>query len=59
MIWLTDAQTNGKVAINPTYVVAVFTAPEGPMAGKTIISLTNGQIAVSESDLDVIGLLKE
>jgi hypothetical protein len=58
MIWVTDANNNSKVAINPTYVVAIFTAQEGPLQGKTVISLTNGQIAVSEDDLTIVGMLQ-
>ena len=28
MIWVTDTVNNVKVAINPQYLVAVFTAPD-------------------------------
>lgn len=54
LIWLTDGMTDRKVAINPTYVVAVFTATEGDAKDLTIISLTNGTIPVKESELEVV-----
>ena len=56
MIWVTDALNSNKVAINPTYVVAVFKIPEGiDNAGKTAINLTTGSIVVDESELDIVG----
>ena len=57
MIWVTDLQTGKKVAVNPQYVVAVFIAAEGPSEGKTIINLTTGQLAVEESDFDVVAMI--
>lgn len=54
LIWLTDGMTSRKVAINPTYVVAVFTATEGDAKDLTIISLTNGTIPVKETELEVV-----
>ena len=54
MIWLTDAMTERKIAINPTYVVAVFTATEGDAKDMTIVSLTNGTIPVKETELEVV-----
>lgn len=58
MLWLTDALTKNKIAINPKYVVAVFVTTEDTTQapiGKTVISLTNGTIIVDENDLDVVG----
>lgn len=57
MIWLTDAVSKTKIAVNPTYVVAVFVAAEGEVAGKTVVSLTNGTTVVEESDIDVVGMI--
>ena len=34
MIWLTDAKNEQKVAVNPKYVIAVFTGTEGEVEGK-------------------------
>ena len=56
LIWLTDAKTSSKVAINPEHVVAVFTASEGDFEGQTVVGLLNGNIVVSETDLEVVGL---
>jgi hypothetical protein len=57
MIWVTDLVTGNKVAINPDYVVAVFIAAEGPSEGNTIINLTTGQLAVKESDVEVVSAI--
>lgn len=54
LIWFTDAQSGNKVAVNPSHVVAVFVAQDGPAEGKTIISALNGSIPVNESELDVV-----
>ena len=54
LVWFTDGVTGKQVAINPTYVVAVFTATEGEAKGLTIISLVNGTIPVRETELDVV-----
>jgi hypothetical protein len=57
MIWITEATSGNKIAINPTYVVAVFTITEGDQKGKTAINLTNGNVVVEETDFDVIGMM--
>ena len=54
LVWLTDASNGSKVAVNPKYVVAVFTPSEGPAEGKTVISLINGTIPVEENEIDVV-----
>ena len=54
LVWLTDASNGSKVAVNPKYVVAVFTPIEGPAEGKTVISLINGTIPVEENEIDVV-----
>ena len=46
-----------KVAINPFYVIAVFTPNDGPAKGKTVISLVNGTIPVEENELDVVAII--
>ena len=58
LVYFTDAVTEKDIAINPTYVTAVFVAPDGEMEGKTVIGLINGTIVVSESQLDVVGKLQ-
>jgi hypothetical protein len=58
LIYFTDAVTQDQIAINPTYVTAVFTAQEGDMKGKTVIGLTNGNLVVEQSQIDVVGALQ-
>jgi hypothetical protein len=58
MLTFTDAVTDKSVSINPSYVVAIFVVPDGEFAGKTMINLTNGALAVNENELDVLGLIK-
>ena len=58
MLWFTECKSGDRVAVNPEYVVAVFTAREGEMDGKTIINLINGQIAVEEGVIEVVGCLQ-
>lgn len=63
LLTFTDSISNNSVAINPEYVVAVFTVPSipdqagniNPEAGKTVIGLLNGNVTVVESYLDVVG----
>ena len=57
MIWLTDSKTEQKIAINPEYIIAVFTATEGEMEGKTFVSLINGNVVVEETDLEVVNAI--
>jgi hypothetical protein len=57
MIWITEAASGNKIAINPTYIVAVFTITDGEQQGKTAINLTNGNVVVNESDYDVVGMM--
>jgi len=54
LIWLTDVKTQAKIAVNPKYIVAVFTAAEGEVEGKTVIGLINGNVVVEENELDVV-----
>lgn len=54
LVWFTDHTTGSRVAVNPKYVIAVFTPKEGPAEGYTVISLINGTIPVEESELDVV-----
>lgn len=58
IIWLTDSATGAKIGINPEYVVAVFIAMTGEVMGKTVVSLTNGSITVTETDIEVAGMLQ-
>ena len=58
LTYFTDATNQQQVAINPKYVVVVFVLPDGDMQGKTVIGLTNGNIVVEESQIDVVGTLQ-
>jgi predicted metal-dependent peptidase len=58
LVYFTDATNQQKVAVNPKYVVVVFVLPDGDMQGKTVIGLTNGNIVVEESQIDVVGVLQ-
>lgn len=56
MMMFTDALTNNSVAVNPKQIIAVFVAPEKTeIAGKTIINIPSGTIAVTEDYLTVVG----
>jgi predicted metal-dependent peptidase len=58
LVYFTDATNQQKVAINPKYVVVVFVLPDGEMKGKTVVGLTNGNVVVEESQVDVVGVLQ-
>ena len=58
LLTFTDAISNNSISINPNYIVAVFVAPEGEQAGKTVIGLSNGNILVSDDYLAVVGQIQ-
>jgi len=58
LVYFTDAVTEQQIAVNPTYVTAVFVATEGEMKGKTVIGLINGSVVVKESQIDVVGVIQ-
>ena len=57
MIWVTESISGNKIALNTTYIVAVFTISEGEQKGKTAINLTNGNVVVDETDYDVVAMV--
>jgi hypothetical protein len=57
MIYVTDATTKKKVAVNSQYVTVVFEIVEGENTGKTAVGLINGTIVVDEADYDVVAQL--
>jgi hypothetical protein len=57
--YVTDTNTKKKVAINTEHVIAVFEIPDGDLAGKTAINLTNGNIVVDEIDYEVVANFNE
>lgn len=54
--FVTDTNTKKKVAINTDHVIVVFEIPDGELAGKTGINLTNGNIVVDELDYEVVAV---
>ena len=58
LVYFTDAVSKLQIAINPTYVVAVYILPEGEMKGKTVIGLTNGNVVVEDDQINVVGVLQ-
>jgi hypothetical protein len=58
MIYVTDAISKNRVAINTAHVVAVFKIPDGEQAGKTGVNLVNGSIICDEEDYEIVGLIK-
>jgi hypothetical protein len=56
LLLFTDALSNHSVAVNPDQIIAVFVGPDNSeLAGKTIINIPSGTIAVVEDYLSVIG----
>lgn len=58
LVYFTDVVSKKPVAVNPKYVVAVFSIVEGELKDKTAISLVNGSVAVDESQTEVVGVLQ-
>ena len=58
LVYFTDTVTQQQIAINPTYVTAVYVVPEGDLKGKTVIGLTNGNVIVDESQITVVGVIQ-
>ena len=54
LVWFKDVQNGNSVAVNPSHVVAVFTASEGDFEGKTVVGLVNGTIIVEGETLEVV-----
>jgi hypothetical protein len=63
MVWLTDIKNQQKIAVNPRYVVVVFTATEQPqgieddVVGKTVLGMVTGNVIVEEPELEVVTAL--
>jgi len=59
LIIYTDATTSNSVAINPEHVVCVFTnTDETSGVTSTVINMLNGNIAVTEDYLEVVGRIQ-
>ena len=57
LLTFTEVVSSSPVAVNPEYVVAVFTAKEGDYVGKTVICVINGSVVVAEDYLEVVGTI--
>lgn len=59
LFYVTDGVSGQKIAVNATYVQAVFVAQDGDMKGKTIISMSNGgTIVCEEPQLEIVGIVE-
>ena len=58
LIYFTDAQTGNQIAVNPKYVVVVFTAKNDANVESTVINTTTGNIVVTDSQITVVGQLQ-
>lgn len=59
LLKLIDCVSGKPVYINPKQVVVVFQVMEGELAGKTAISLTNGNLVVEDNYGEVVNLVQE
>jgi hypothetical protein len=57
LLYFTDAVTGNSVAVNPKFIVVVFSVTEEGVE-KTIINTITGNLAVKESQIDVIGQIQ-
>lgn len=57
LIHFTDVTTKNSIAVNPKYVVVVFTTKDDK-GEVTIINTSTGNLAVEESYIDVVGRLQ-
>ena len=53
-----EAGTGKTISVNPTHVVCVFEQEVTDIGTKTVINMLNGNVAVEEKLLDVIGVLQ-
>jgi hypothetical protein len=59
LLIFTDVNTGNPVAINPQHIVCVFTSKdEKTLLEATIINMLNGNVAVTEEYLEVVGRLQ-
>ena len=57
LLAFTDVVSKGTIHINPKFVVAVFTVPDGEYKGHTAITLSNGNLVVEDADSTVVGTI--
>jgi uncharacterized protein YlzI (FlbEa/FlbD family) len=55
LIWVKESRSGNQIAINTKSVIAVFEVmDENEAKGKTALSLTNGNVVVEDSLLEVV-----
>lgn len=58
LIYFTEAKSNKRIAVSPNHVMCVFEVDDGgEFHGHTYIVLETGGVAVTETQLDVVGLI--
>jgi hypothetical protein len=57
LVYLNESTTGQALAINPNHIITCFEAAEGELEGKTIVVLTQGSWTVSQSQLEVVGMI--
>jgi len=53
-----DKQTGNSVAINPKFVVVVFTSKDEEGNEATIINTITGNVPVQQSQIDAVGMIQ-
>ena len=53
-----EAGTGNTISINPKHVVCVFTQTIEDVGTKTVINMLNGNLAVEDDYLDVVGRIQ-
>jgi len=59
LIIFTDVNNGNSVAVNPQHIVCVFTSKdEKTLLEATIINMLNGNVAVTEEYMEVVGRIQ-
>jgi hypothetical protein len=58
LLTFTDAQTGSSIAVNPNFVVVVFTGKDESEQERTVINTTTGNLLVAEDYITVVGQLQ-
>ena len=58
LLSFTEADSGKPISINPAHVVLVFTAKPEDKEERTLINMLNGNVAVIEPYLDVVGAIQ-
>jgi hypothetical protein len=58
LLSFTEADSGKPIAINPVHVVLVFVATTEEKGERTLINMLNGNVAVIEPYVDVLGAIQ-